>query len=275
MAEPTSLVSTMTLVMQSVDIASATHVMNAMDVLGQVHAFYDSAWNRLLFVIGVFGIAWPLILLYFQNRSIDKTEENIKIQTDELKNSNIEKFDEQKKEFEKQIKEQKEKFDKQIEDQKEEFEEKIKTQKEEMLKQNEKFQKYSESISHLEANLENKTKDIDNKIIKIDFRLKEINGLYWHSECYQACYNVYNPRRCIQTAVYAIEEYKYNKNYDGIKRITIMIVKVLLEEETLELESLELLNKIIEMLKDISFADQETKNNIYSIKDYYNKKKIQ
>jgi hypothetical protein len=89
MTEPTSVVSTMTLVMQSVDVSSTAHVMNAMDVLGQVHAFYDSAWTKLIWffsLAGIFiGIIMPLLISYIQSGTIRKAENRIELKSKELK----------------------------------------------------------------------------------------------------------------------------------------------------------------------------------------------
>ncbi|MDD2523779.1 MAG: hypothetical protein PHG84_02670 [Endomicrobiaceae bacterium] len=107
MTDPISAVSTMTLVMQSVDVSTSAHVMNAMDVLGQVHAFYDSAWSNLMkflvISVTILGLGIPFLVYFFQNRSIKETEKKIRLQIKEQKEENRTLLEDQKKEFDKQI----------------------------------------------------------------------------------------------------------------------------------------------------------------------------
>lgn len=110
MIDPTSTVSTMTLVMQSVDVSTSAHVMNAMDVLGQVHAFYDSAWTKLVCIISVFGFIWPIVIVYLQNKSIKNTEDKINSAIEKHIADNKKLLSEQEKKLEEQLKKQEKSF---------------------------------------------------------------------------------------------------------------------------------------------------------------------
>jgi len=43
---------------------------NNLNIINSVNGFYDSAWNKLIFVIGVLGILLPIVIQYFQNKNL-------------------------------------------------------------------------------------------------------------------------------------------------------------------------------------------------------------
>ena len=230
MTEPTSVVSTMTLVMQSVDISSTAHVMNAMDVLGQVHSFYDSAWTKLVCVIGVFGFIWPLIVSYFQNKSIDKTEENIILKIKEQQEEN-------------------KKYSDKLE--------KIEID----------FKNKTKEIDDKTKEIDVKTKEIDVKAKKIEKQLIKIRALIWHMECFNKKES--DPDQSISSGFVSILAYKILCDDDGIERVTNIITDVLSKKPNLSPKTLNDLEKIIKALKDMGTEIQQIKDNISNIQSFY------
>ncbi|GEM_PF-6102398 len=251
MTEPTSVVSTMTLVMQSVDISSTAHVMNAMDVLGQVHSFYDSAWTKLVCVIGVFGFIWPLIVSYFQNKSIDKTEENIILKIKEQQEEN-KKYSDKLEKIEIDFKNK----TKEIDDKTKEID--VKTKE---------IDDKTKEIDVKTKEIDVKTKEIDVKAKKIEKQLIKIRALIWHMECFNKKES--DPDQSISSGFVSILAYKILCDDDGIERVTNIITDVLSKKPNLSPKTLNDLEKIIKALKDMGTEIQQIKDNISNIQSFY------
>lgn len=80
---------------------------NNLNIINGVNDFYDSSWNKLIFIIGVLGILLPIVVQYFQNK-------NLKLILDEVTNkfdkSIVELKDENKNKLADEIKIFEEKF---------------------------------------------------------------------------------------------------------------------------------------------------------------------
>lgn len=256
MIEPSVVASTITAVVsQNIEISTTTHVMNAMDIFQQVCSFYDTAWNNLIIFSGIsfaiIGIVIPIVISYIQNRSIKAIEKNLETQ-----------MNTQKKEFEDQMDTQKKEFNT--------FNEQYKNLKEEISKQDKKFEKHEGSITHLEANFDNKIKEIDGKLSQAD-------AWFWHSESLTNEKN--NIAYSLETAYYAVRSYNCIKNEDGIKRVSVLLRNILegtsqeVSTRKFNLTDLQNINEILKILSKISTDDKILKENIDFIKDFYDSKK--
>ena len=77
---------------------------NNLNIINSVNGFYDSAWNKLIFVIGVLGILLPIVIQYFQNKNLklllDEVNNKFQKSIKEIKEENKILLDEEIKKFE-------------------------------------------------------------------------------------------------------------------------------------------------------------------------------
>lgn len=81
---------------------------NNLNIINGVNEFYDSSWNKLIFIIGVLGILLPIVIQYFQNKNLKLLLDEITKKFDksilELKEENTIKFNAEIENFENKFK---------------------------------------------------------------------------------------------------------------------------------------------------------------------------
>lgn len=69
--------------------------VDALDLVTKVDQFYNNAWNRLLFVIAIVGIAVPYLVQRYQQWSFDKAETELRGEISTLKQELLDRSDAQ------------------------------------------------------------------------------------------------------------------------------------------------------------------------------------
>lgn len=89
-----------------------TALTDTMEILTKVNEFYDSAWNKLLIIGSLIGIVFPVVINWYQNKSLtlqkteleDKITNEINTAKDTIKNELVSVLEEKIGDYEKQIK---------------------------------------------------------------------------------------------------------------------------------------------------------------------------
>ena len=78
-----------------------------LDILIKVNEFYDSAWLKLVLLVGVLGVFVPFIIQYFQRLSnkqiFEKYSEDFEKKMNEIQQKNIENFEQLSKEYNQEL----------------------------------------------------------------------------------------------------------------------------------------------------------------------------
>lgn len=246
--------------MQGIQIPTSAHVMNAMDVLGQVHAFYDNAWNNLIWffsLAGIFiGIIMPLLISYIQSKTIKSTEETIKFQISEQNKV----LDNQRTAMQKQ----KAEFEKKFEIQKEDFENRISEQEKDFKNQLEKQDKdFNEQIQKQESKF-------DKTINETEIGLRAIMS-------YAQAYSQEKDNPCFALGFGSTSVLLFHKINDigNMAKVLNFMVRIIKEYDFESIQFKDEQDTIKKMLRILAKIDVEEKqklaDNIASIQKFYNK----
>ena len=63
-------------------VSKGSEMTDTLEIINRIDQFYDSAWDKLIIIgtisFGIVGIVVPLIIQWYQKKSLKLSEENLK-----------------------------------------------------------------------------------------------------------------------------------------------------------------------------------------------------